>query len=304
MNQLSEIKTAGRPHAGFRAQSLGLIILAIGALIFCVLTMLFVIEETWKGEEGAHGPIVFLTRLWLLYCRWNEVKDAVRPSSVPLVWGLFVVLVPLTVFNRITQIVEIEGYLMYFALLTVLYCLVGAEFMRKLWFPLFYLAFIFPPPETVIATVTVPMKIWLSKAAIWFIGLFGYSIGGEDVRIYIGQYEFLVAAACARINWIVSFSAISLFYIFIRHQAVWRYSLLLVLLIVPVALLANFFRVLILILLSDHAGEAAAQGFLYNFAGLVMFGIALIAIFALDELLKPIWDRYMNNRDQAEPAHG
>jgi len=304
MNQLSGIEPAGRLHTGSHSPSPGLIILAIGALIFCVPTMLFVIEESWTGEEGAHGPIVLLTGLWLLYRRWNEVKDAVRPPSVPLVWGLLAVLVPLTVFARITQIVEIEGYLMYFVLLTVLYSLVGAEVMRKLWFPLFYLAFIFPPPETVIATVTVPMKMWLSKAAIWFLGLFGYPIGGEGVRIYIGQYELLVAAACAGINSIVSLSAISLFYIYMRHQADWRYSLLLVLLIVPVALLANFFRVLILILLTYHSGEAAAQGFLHNFAGLVMFAIALAAIFALDELLKPIWDRFMNNRNRAEPAHG
>ena len=90
-----------------------------------------------------------------------------------------------------------------------------------------------------------------------------------------------------------------------RHQAQWPYALFLVFLIVPVALIANFFRVLILILLTYHAGEAAAQGFLHNFAGIVMFAIALLTIFALDQLLKPLWDRYVQRQGEGrEQAHG
>lgn len=296
-------KLAARlPGPSSRNVSIGSIVLAFGLLIFCVPTMIFVVRQSWTGEEGAHGPIVLVTGLWLLYRRWKEISGFAAPAPSGTVWMLLAVLVPLQIFTRITQIVEIEGYLMYAIMLVVLYSLVGIEAMKRLWFPLFYLAFIFPPPETVVAFITVPMKIWLSEAAIWFLDLFGYPIGGEGVRIYIGQYELLVAAACSGINSIISLSAISLFYIYMRHQAHWRYALLLVLLIVPVALVANFFRVLILILLTYHAGEAAAQGFLHNFAGILMFGIALVTIFALDILLKPLWDRYVEKteRDAAD----
>src|SRR3546814_21079887 len=98
---------------------------------------------------------------------------------------------------------------MYACLLVVLYSLVGLEVMKRLWFPLFYLAFIFPPPETLVAFVTVPMKIWLSEAAIWFLDMFGYPIGGEGVRIYIGQYELLVAAACSAWESVVEGKSVS-----------------------------------------------------------------------------------------------
>ena len=43
--------------------------------------------------------------------------------------------------------------------------------------------------------------------------------------------------------------------------------------------------------------EAAAQGFLHNFAGILMFAIALLTIFGLDLLLKPLWDRYVQRRE-------
>lgn len=271
------------------------VILVLGLVIFCAPTMKFVMQQSWAGEEGAHGPIVLATGLWLLVREWQNARAFAKPAPWRTVWPLLAVLVPLQIFARITQIVELEGYLMYFTILAVLYALIGLEALRKLWFPLFYIAFIFPPPETLVALITVPMKIWLSKAAIGFLQLFNYPIGGEGVTIYIGQYELLVAAACSGINSIVSLSAISLFYIYMRHRANWLYSGLLVLLIVPVALIANFFRVLILILLTYHAGEAAAQGFLHNFAGIAMFAIALITIFAADEVLKPLWDRVRAN---------
>lgn len=275
---------------------IALIALAVGAAALALPTMLFVARESWSTEQGAHGPIVLFTGLWLLFRLWPAAKDRADPPRPLLVALALAVLLPLFILARITQIVEVEGYLMYAVLLAALWSVVGTAGMRVLWFPLFYLAFIFPPPETIVAAVTLPMKMEISKAAVWLLALLGYPIGGQGVSIYIGQYELLVAAACSGLNSIVALSAISLFYIYMRHKAEWPYAALLVLFIVPVALLANFVRVLILILLTYHAGEAAAQGFLHNFAGLAMFTAALLAIFAIDAALKPLWERLRGSR--------
>ena len=256
-------------------------------------TMLFVARESWSTEQGAHGPIVLATGIWLLHRLWPEARDVMRRPETWRVWALLGMFLPLYVLARVTQVVEVEGYLMYANLLIVLYSFIGAEAMKRLWFPLFYLAFIFPPPESLVAAATTPMKIWLSQFAIGLLDFLGYPIGGRGVMIYIGQYELLVAAACSGLNSIISLSAVSLFYIYVRHQANVRYSVLLALLIVPVALGANLIRVLILILLTYHAGEAAAQGFLHNFAGILMFAAALLLIFAVDELLMRVWGGHL-----------
>jgi len=277
---------------------LGLGALLLGMLAVAAPTMVFVARESWSTEQGSHGPIVLFTGLWLL---WRQRPDAsvhaVRPDGLaaPVLLAIFLAFY---VLARITQIVEIEGYAMYACLLAVLYNLVGAKALKRMWFPLFYLAFIFPPPESLVAAVTLPMKVELSKAAVGFLDLLGYPIGGQGVMIYIGQYELLVAAACSGLNSIISLSAISLFYIYIRHQADWRYAGLLVLLIVPVALLANFVRVVILILLTYHFGEAAAQGFLHNFAGVFMFAVALVTIYLADEAIRPLWLRITRSRPE------
>ncbi len=274
--------------------------LALGVFAIAAPTLAFVARESWSTEQGAHGPIVLMTGIWLLHRLWPGAAHAV---SRPPLWRVALLLaffLPGYALARITQVVEVEGYMMYACLLTAMYSVVGGSVMRLLWFPLFYLAFIFPPPETIVAAITLPMKVGLSQLAISILHLIGYPIGGEGVMIYIGQYELLVAAACSGLNSIISLSAISMFYIYIRHQAEWRYALLLVLLIVPVALISNLIRVLILILLTYHAGDAAAQGFLHNFAGIFMFVVALLVIFSLDGVLKPLWNWYFGVSDIAQ----
>ena len=278
--------------------------LVLGGLAIAAPTIAFVARESWSSEQGAHGPIVLMTGIWLLVRLWPH---AVLVAQRPPIWRV-VALLGLSLAGyllaRIAQVVEIEGYMMYASLLAALYGLVGGQAMRRLWFPLFYLAFMFPPPETIVYAITLPMKMGVSKVAIAILYALGYPIAGQGVMIYVGQYELLVAAACSGLNSIISLSAISLFYIYIRHEAEWRYAAFLVLLIVPVALIANLVRVMILILLTYHAGDAAAQGFLHNFAGILMFGVALLTIFALDAVLKPIWNWIFGDGRPGEAPHG
>ena len=156
--------------------------------------------------------------------------------------------------------------------------------MRLLWFPLFYIAFIFPPPDTLVSLVTQPLKIAISNWAVDLLYLFGLPVGQSGVTIQIGQYQLLVAEACAGLNSLISLTAICLFYVHIRHNLSWRYALLVMVAIFPVAVFANFVRVCLLILVTYYFGEAAAQGFVHNFAGLIMFAVALVTIFGIDQL--------------------
>ena len=134
-------------------------VLISGILAIAIPTMISVARESWSTEQGGHGPIVFATGLWLLARQWPSIESVRKPGSVVVVALMLAVLVPLYVLCRITSIVEIEGYVMYATVLTVLYGWIGGAAMRMLWFPLFYLAFMLPPPETVVALVTQPLKI-------------------------------------------------------------------------------------------------------------------------------------------------
>jgi exosortase len=188
------------------------------------------------------------------------------------------------VTGRITGILELEGLAMYAAILSAFYLLVGGALLRALWFPIVYLAAALPPPDTLVSLITQPLKIAISQSAVAMLHQLGYPIASTGVTIQIANYQLLVAAACAGLNSIITLSAICLFYVYLRHRSDLLAFLVVGLLIIPVAVFSNFMRVMILVLVTYYLGEAAAQGFLHDFAGLTVFLVALLSIIGVDSL--------------------
>jgi len=263
-------------------------LLWLGLAAITVPTMVEVARESWSTEQGAHGPIVLATGIWLILQLRRELVPLIRRGNLALVMALLIPALILYVLARITTTLELEGAALYLTLVVVFYAYCGTAVMRLLWFPTLYFVFLFPPPDSLVATLTQPLKINISRAAVALLDACGMTIARKGVIIQVDQYDILVAAACAGLNSIISLSAIGLFYIYVRHNANWRYALFLMLAILPVAVLANFVRVLLLILITDFMGDAWAQGFLHGFAGMVMFAVALLSIFGIDRLAEPI----------------
>lgn len=272
-------------------------VLAAGIASIVIPSMLYVARVSWSTEQGAHGPIVLATGLWLLAREWQAARPLFKPASAKLVILLFVPAMILYFIARVSMIAELEGYFMYGLLVVALFSAVGFKAIKVMWFPLFYLLFAFPPPETVVAITTNPLKIALSNWATNALYLAGYPIARAGVTLQVGQYQLLVADACSGLNSLISLSAIALFYVYLRHNANFRYAFVLFLTVVPVAIFANFMRIIFLVLLTYHGGESAAQGFLHDFAGMTTFVTALITIFLIDHLLGLVWPRARNGRD-------
>jgi exosortase len=143
----------------------------------------------------------------------------------------------------------------------------------------------------VVAAITQPIKIAISQGAVSLLHSLGYPVASSGVMIYIGQYELLVAAACAGLNSIVTLGALCLFYVYLRHRSNFAAFLVISVAAIPIAMFSNFVRVLALVLITYYFGEAAAQGFVHEFAGLLMFTVALLAVFAIDQLATPLFMR-------------
>jgi len=276
--------------------------LHLGLAALIVPTLVWVAKVSWSQEQGAHGPIVLATGIWLLANEWKEARHLRSPGSPVTAALLLVPSLVLYWVAMVTGVIEIAGVAMYGAVLAVAYAVVGPAVLRALWFPLFYLLFMFPPPDQLIAIITQPLKTWISQSAVTFLHAIGYPVAQAGVVIYIAQYELLVAAACAGLNSLISLSAIGLFYVYVRHNSNWRYALILMLAIVPAAVLANWLRVIILVLLTYHFGESTAQGFLHHFAGIVMFALALGFVILADKLMSPWRYRYFRGRNAGTGA--
>ena len=267
-----------------RSVSFADLALLIGAAAILLPTMFEIARFNWTTEQGGHGPIVMAIGLWLL---WRELKSSSAPRKPgnALFGGLAVAgLLAVYLISRITGILEIEALAMYGALIIGAYMLVGGALIRSVWFPLLYLALTLPPPDSVVAAVTQPIKIAISEWAVSLLYALGYPIASSGVTIQIAQYELLVAAACAGLNSIISLGAICLFYGYLRHRTNLLAFVVIALSVIPIAVFSNFIRVVILILITYYLGEAAAQGFLHEFAGLTMFAVALVSVFVVDSI--------------------
>lgn len=260
----------------------------LGLLLLGIPSLIRLGQESWTTEIGVHGPIVLATAIWLLYQAWPEVASFKRPGN-KLLAGVAITLCLLAyAFGRAFSFISIEIAAFIGLLVSTAYLYLGFAVLRRFWFPILYLGFIVPLPGWFIDSITAPLKEYITASATALLDAVGYPIASQGVTLVVAQYQLLVEDACAGLNSIVSLTAISLFYIYILHNASWRYSMLLFVWIIPAAMFANLVRVIILVLITYHFGNAAAQGFLHSTAGMIMFVVALLSIFAIDKAMTPI----------------
>ncbi len=253
-------------------------------VLFVAPTLLDVARESWSNDQGAHGPIVLATGIWLLVRELRSGSVRLQPGNALLSVLLLAPLLVVFCLARITGLLEVEAFAMYGALVAAAYSLWGRAVIKKLWFPIIYLMFIFPPPNTLFAEITQPIKIFISHFSVSVLRACGYQIVNSGVTIQIGEYQMLVAAACAGVNSLISLTALGLFYTYVRHSSNFIYMVFLIIFIIPIAIFANIVRILLLLLITYHFGEAAGQGFFHELAGLTMFATAFTLILAVDRL--------------------
>jgi exosortase B len=181
------------------------------------------------------------------------------------------------VFEMLSQHLVLIGLLLMF---------LGRRALRLMWFPLFFLLFVVPLPSSVVAGVTAPLKSAVSAVAAKLLYSLGYPVARAGVMLSVGQYQLLVADACAGLNSLFTLEALGLLYMnLMRYTSVAR-NVVLAILIVPISFAANITRVLILVLVTYHFGDAAGQGFVHSFAGMVLFIVGLLLILLTDRLLR------------------
>jgi exosortase B len=262
------------------------IISLAGVISMYSLTFWDLFHGLWAGDQQGHGPIVLAISIWLLWQNRLELLSLlIKPKFIAgwtaLLFGLLIYLV-----GRSQNILIFEVGSIVLIVTGLLLLLSGYSAVKLMWFPIFFMVFMVPLPGVFVDALTQPMKVAVSYVAEFVLYHFGYPISRSGVILQIGQYQLLVADACAGLNTLFTLEALGLLYLnLVRHQSATR-NILLAIFIVPISFTANVIRVMVLTLITYHFGDAAGQGFLHGFAGMVLFLAALALIIALDSLLR------------------
>jgi len=271
----------GRPANAWLAWSP--VILGLAILYLPSLKDLF--TTIWASDEQMHGPIVLGISLWLLWRNWPAMLAAPQ-NTTNWAWPLIVFALLLYALGRSQDILLFEIGSVIWLLVGIGLLNFGHKAVRLQWFALFFMCFMVPLPGTVVDTVTMPMKMFVSYVAEHVLHWAGLPIARSGVILQVGQYQLLVADACAGLHTLLTLEALGLLYLnLVRRDSALR-NITLALLIVPISLTANVIRVMALTLITYYWGDAAGQGFLHGFAGMVLFLSALLLIVGFDSALQ------------------
>jgi exosortase B len=264
---------------------------AVLALVFLGLALLYLptywslAGTIWQSADQSQGPLMLAASLWLMYDRRHALAAA--PNAPSHVWGsaLLVLGLPMYAIGRSQGIwlFEVGSQLVVFSAVLLLFK--GQTALRLAWFPIFFLLFMVPLPGPLVAAVTGPLKAGVSFIASEILFAVGYPVSRAGVVMTVGPYLILVADACAGLTSMFSLEAVGLLYLnIVKHPSKLR-NVAIAVLVIPIAFVANVVRVLVLVLVTYHLGDVAGRGFLHGFAGLLLFVVALMMIFAVDNII-------------------
>lgn len=243
------------------------------------------VDGPWQTEQEGHGPLIIAASLWLIWQSRGRLRAATLiPAPVTgwttLLFGLVMMFLARTqgvlTFEALSAIPVIVGCVLLLA---------GWPVLRILAFPIGFLVFAVPVPDWAIDAVTVPLKVFISDLVTRILYAAGYPVAQNGVMIMIGAYQVLVKDACSGMNSIFALSAIGIFYAYVFRWDTKLRSLILLAAIVPITILANFIRVLTLVLIAYYGGVDRLDGIIHDLTGIGLFIVALLLLFLLDGFL-------------------
>ena len=261
-------------------------LLGASVAIAYVPTILGLINGPWQTEQEGHGPLIIAASLWLVWQSRGKLSSAKISASPVAGWTILLMGLALMFLARFQQgLLTFEALSIIPVIAGCILLFAGWPTLRILAFPIGFLLFAVPMPDWVIDAATVPLKVFISNMVTRILYAAGYPIAQNGVMIMIGSYQLLVKDACSGMNSIFALSAIGVFYAYAFRWSEKVRSLILLVSIIPITIVANFVRVIALVLIAYHGGPDMLEGVVHDLTGIGLFVVAVILLFLLDAIL-------------------
>ncbi|GIX49561.1 MAG: hypothetical protein KatS3mg131_3772 [Candidatus Tectimicrobiota bacterium] len=255
----------------------------VAAFVYLYLPVLVPLAaQWWDDPDYSHG---FLVPLLSAYFAWRQRPLLARLRPRPSAWGLGVLLLGVGLallgnlgaelfLMRVSMVVVVAGLLLY---------LLGWPYLRQLAFPVGFLLFMIPLPAIVLNALTFPLQLLAAKLSTTALQLVGLPVYREGNVIFLPHITLEVVEACSGIRSLVSLSALAVVFAYLTQAVNWKRGLL-ALSAIPIAIVANAFRIWGSGVLAFFFGPRVAEDFYHTFAGWLVFVVAF-ALLVLEGLL-------------------
>jgi exosortase B len=270
----------------------------VATLVAYAPTFVRLAQGPWQTEQEGHGPLILVASLWLVWSSRDKLRNAeIRPAAIAG-WASLLVGLAMLFLARTQDLISVEVFSELPVITGCVLLLAGWKVFQVLAFPIGFLIFTIPAPGWMVDGATVPLKVFISDLVTKVLYAGGYPVAQNGVMIMIGPYQLLMKDACAGMNSIFALSAIGMFYVYaFRWESKLR-SLILLATIIPITVVANFVRVMALVLIAYYGGVGLIDGPLHDLTGIALFIIALMLVFICDGTLglmgaiaRRVWSR-------------
>lgn len=254
----------------------GAILLGLWAASFIpVYPRLF---HAWlNNPEDSHGILVPLISVYLIWQKRDKIIGARISSSN---WGVAILAISMGCYVlSFAGGIEVGARCMIVGSLAglVLLC-AGKEFFKLVCFPVLFLFFMVPVPDSIEGLVSFPLQLFATDVARFVIQGVSIPVYQEGNMLYFAQTQLEVAEACSGLRSIVSLTMLSVLFAYMLNKG-WRRKIVLLISAIPLAIFVNVVRVSGTGILAHYFGSRVARGFMHEFSGMAVFAFGFLLLF-------------------------
>jgi exosortase len=242
--------------------------------------------DRWFARDSyySHGILVPFVSAFLIWQKRDEL--AVIPKT-PSKWGLPILYtgVALHLISALLRVYFSSGFSLLIVLIGLVLHLYGDKVFRKIWFPILFIIFMLPTPLVIITWASFKLKLFAAQISAFLLNKMGIMAIREGSMIYMRESYVVVDDVCSGLRSLISLTALGSLFAYMFKGPVWKKTLLF-LSTIPIAVITNVFRVIILASVSEIWGAKYAEGFLHDATGFMVFVLAFILLIAVVNLLE------------------
>ena len=255
------------------------------ALVFLglfILAFIIVFYPTWQSlfnawsssDDYSHG---FLIVPLSLYFVWQK-KESLRTATIKPSWVAFpLVIIALFLYlvAQYAEILTLASLSMILFLGSSLFLLFGFQILKICLFPLFLLFFMVPVPNQIYATLTIPLQLFVTKISVLIASSMGIPILRDGNVIYLPEHTLQVVQACSGLRSIMTLLTLGLVIAYLSLKSNLLRTILF-LFAIPIAILVNVVRVLLMVIAFYYCNFDLAEGATHTVFGVMIFCLAVL----------------------------
>lgn len=258
--------------------------LALFVIVF--YPALHILVTKWiNSDEYTHA---FLIVPIICYIIWQKRKSLSHNGAGFSIAGLPLLLFAMALyyFSLLTEVHTIILLSMFLAIVGILIYFTGIEGLKILFTPLLLFLILIPVPEQLYTLLTFPLQLKVSEVSEIILRMFHIPMLREGNIMTIPGMSFEVIEACSGLRSVVGLLTFS---VLMGYFTVKKYTSKTILFLAsfPLAIFVNIIRVVSMILIYHYFKVDLTQGVWHTVTGLLVFIIAIVILFLLQNMLEP-----------------